>query len=199
MTQNEILNNEILDRIINDGYKSDEVLNAIEFLGKAYNRLHEIHFEAQRCYIGESPERGRGVFAKCDISAGNVITMVPIHFLVIHHKNRAFTCPNSDLDIYNTGRRWRVDGKFIICSDRNVFDNPFQLGHMVNDFSRPKSSLFTDALEYLDQSETGNNSKPQAHNFQTDFDTGSITLPIILIIATKDIKMGEEILLSHGI
>lgn len=200
MSRGEILNDEMLDHIVSDYFDSDESKSAIGMLSEVYERLQQISIGDEKCYIGDSKNGlGKGVFAKCNIKKGEAITVVPVHLLLIDRNGKKLVYPSHAMDIYDTGERWIIDRKFTIVSDRNFFENPNQLGHMLNEFSRPKSSLFTDALTYLDQSKEGNNAEDQVAPFSTDFESGSITVPIVIVFATKDINAGEEILRFRGI
>ena len=170
--------------------------------------------EEDYCEVRESPIAGKGLFATSDIPAWSLVTWYPVHCLE-HSKelyeNQAFHMfqpINGELfdkvEMIESERhrldkyRYVLNGlcnndgvKFkgfqtSICGDPNI-ENPYELGHFVNDACFLSENPSSNEIQLYMQKESAANVMPYHFGFYR-----------LAIITTKQIKCGDELLLSYG-
>lgn len=147
---------------------------------------------------------GQGVFAKQKISKGELITIYPAHFVGIHpggcRNPGCLGMMNSTLaekhgmkptEFVRTSYTFDVSYHYTICGHPHLIDNPAFLGHMINDGAKGHSTRTMrnqkDLLVYNKVSLALRNAE-----------FISIGGSCVLIVATKEIYIEEEILVSYG-
>ena len=170
--------------------------------------------EEDYCEVRESPIAGKGLFATSDIPAWSLVTWYPVHCLE-HSKELSgnqvlhmFQPVNGELfkdmetiiserhrlDKYRFGLNdlCNNDGvKFkgfqtSICGDPNI-ESPYELGHFVNDACFLSENPSTTEIQLYMQKSSTANVMPYHFGFYR-----------LAIITTKQIKCGDELLLSYG-
>lgn len=199
---------EIVDftqKISNLNYNKDSYNRVFQILRSSENTLLE-YFNGQldRCYVKESKIHRLGVFAKEDIKKGELITFYPQHYLVYYtNKEKSnYGVDTSDLALeknkkFNTEIKndytYDINEKYGIVGHPELIDNPIFLGHMINDgykYQTEKNILNKeDIQEYVIEAISKNNSR-----FYNINGKGIL----IGIIAIKDIKKDEEILIPYN-
>lgn len=142
---------------------------------------------------------GFGVFATDEIKKNSVVTFYPPHYVIYMDKredaNRIESIKISDetkkkpfsqklLKEY----RYDVTKDISICGNNDLVESKSLLGHMIND-----SEVYNDDLdpdEYLEKSNKKSNVK------FVNVNNANVT---IVVIATRDIKKGEELFVTYGI
>jgi len=156
--------------------------------------------------VGKSNVHGNGVFATEDISKDTVITFFPIHCLIDKSdSNPAGEVPsyyatknvfdvNTEENIFEINLSYKMDisNEYCAFGDPNKTSDPELLGHIINDstsFKTNKSdakSIKNEVCRYILSS--NNNS------VMTIYDEYGL----FYVKATKDIKKGDEILMSYS-
>lgn len=121
--------------------------------------------------------KGLGVFAKNDILSGSLITLYPVDF---YNNNKINPFPKH---IY------KIDKNTIISGDPNNITSTYA-GHICND-----GALFHGGENIRDGEEELYN---KISNLKKNADIYIIEDSIIVIVASKNIKKDDEILLNYG-
>lgn len=180
-------------------YDSLDTITHDEFMNSmidAQKRLLTVKLDEEKCYVSNSPIHGKGVFAKFDISQGNIITMYPCHELNVNYGKTTFSFSQETFE-WSPEHQCCISDMFSFFGNPNDTDNESALGHMINDISKPASLSDTDILDYIWTADQ-NNCTRQMRYFRINVDHGFVELPVVIYVATKNIKMGEEITISYG-
>lgn len=180
-----------------DEYLNNEATNIIANYTFAYNS--RVNNCQQRVYVDQSSIHGRGLFANCDIKAGQILTYYPPHFVILKPngydyadgKNEKFVVPSyhSDGKVHNDDYLLVLDKNISICGDPDIIDNADFLAHMANDAMVVNSSSF--GIKQSEIYDTVSNIKNNATLEVRD-------VSCIFIRAVKDIKKGDEITIPYG-
>lgn len=162
-----------------------------------------------------SPVHGRGVFANKDIQAGSIVTFYPgdiVKFYLHDNMNedKHIITPSFSIrfilkfnlnvlsdeelpllikeELKNNMYEYELDRNYKIASHSSLDDNPWYLGHFINDKVKYENTLES-AVLYLQHSSQGANCK--YHTF-----TGNLH---VAIVATRDIMEGEELFITYGL
>lgn len=198
--ENEILNNHYLnlkhERTINGNWKIYDYF----ILGSDVpNELLNL------CYVKKSKIHGNGVFAKCDIPEGTVITLMPAQ--IVKEKetkaywfhpfiNKKFLKILKKTDIIVNDYSLEC-GIVDICGNPYDFENSAYMGHLINDGIGPFKDLPTDEvlrqIQILQIYSVANIDKKNNTQFLV-----WENFPGAFIKSTKNIKKDEELLVSYG-
>jgi len=152
-------------------------------------------FSFDPCVEIRPSTHGNGVFATRDIKKGDIITYYPAHYIQITSFPLILTKPEytkgdkpNDEYLYTS-----IKGNYSITGHPRLTDNPYMLGHIVNDpcdevFKREDETFGKWVGRYLLTVSMKRNSR------FTELDSG-----LIAITALKDIKKDEEILIAYDI
>jgi SET domain-containing protein len=160
-------------------------------------------FIIDKCYIKESKIQGLGVFVKDDIKTGELITLYPPHFTIYHPKKdrKKMAVINSRLIEVNKlkfdlgiKKYYTIDlnERYSICGHPKLIDDPIFLGHMINDGCRGHSYNEDNLIKK--DCELYNKLAPLKNNSKFEY----FGETCIGIVATKDIKKDEEILVTYN-
>lgn len=161
-------------------------------------------------HIDDSLTHGKGVFASQKIEKGDLITLYPAHYLILHPDgdNSAKSAgaitrmgvvesqlvKDRKLSITDSMRfdyKGDIDQYYSICGDPRITDNSSYLGHMINDGVRGHSTATQHKLEdqrlYYQLALMKNNSRFEVVHGMC-----------IAVVATKDIEVGEEVFITYG-
>lgn len=160
-----------------------------------------LSFPIDRCRVGKSKIDGNGVFATRNIATGEIITFYPGDHLHINisgvesAKHRRINCIRSGSSkACDEDNNWAellskykfsVDEQISIVGDPTKVDDPRYLGHMCNDGARSHSK--EDIQLYI-----------RVSRLKCNADFTLVSGCHVAITATKDIKEGEEILVTYG-
>jgi hypothetical protein len=156
-----------------------------------------------RVEVRDSPGKGRGIFATCDIGVGCIVTFYPAD--IVYEIGTSHALFLSDRyadwkDARQPGAPSLVEalgcaptrycyghpsGDFAIVGLPFLCDNPAYLGHMAND-----ALNFHDGMEDYDEEVY---LKANNATFK-QFDKNLVTA----IVATRDIRQGEEVTVPYG-
>lgn len=146
-----------------------------------------------KCRVMPSPIHGNGVFATCDIAAEEVITLYPSDIVThviegqiicevdINHPVMADGMKCMEYCLSSFGK----DHGFPLVGDPTKIDNPTFLGHMCNDRVRCVSSKNEKAYVVTSLRTSNAGFFPLVKDF-------------VAVVATKNIKRGEEIFVTYG-
>lgn len=166
-----------------------------------------------RCYIADShiPGAGKGVFAKCDMRAGSLVTLYPGDAVHIEDlplnpdiagggsENEVWFSAESDGSLFvppsellKRGRDYEieVDSNFwptSLLGDPTKLDDSAYLGHMLNDGATCDSNARGAKADYSIHSFRHRNAKQVCAS-------GCHAA----IVTTRDVAAGEELLLTYG-
>jgi len=153
--------------------------------------------------IGQSKISGRGLFATEQISKGTIITLYPGDLLLyyfepndIQRGKKYGVIPSDHLTSFdednivkdmekNNLYKFDINDRFSIVGHPDLIDDPAYLGHICNDGAR--SNCPGDRFIYESISSLKSNAS-----------LDNILDMFIPVVASKDIKIGEEILVSYG-
>ena len=146
--------------------------------------------------LGESPGKGKGVFAKRALKKDEFVTVYPSHAVgtQIDSERVAWQCPRPYTPEYvnKMSKHYAVAVMGgVVAGDPELHDEG--LGHMVNDGARSRSPA--DADVYRMVSRTKENVHPYVMCTMVEDVRGST----VLMRATRDIEKGEELLYSYGV
>ena len=133
-----------------------------------------------------------GVFARREIHVGELITLFPVNF---YYFRGDLNITSALITIYDIKPNFNhfdycihLNKNIIAIGDPNIKDNPAYFGHYINDGFKLKDGNI-DIYNKISQKRA--NCKIEVLN---------VDIPLyIQIIATADIKIGEEILLHYGV
>jgi hypothetical protein len=172
----------------------------------AASKGDELSIVLNNVWTKHSIIHGLGIFAKRDILADEVITLFPTHYTIrrsdIAFKDGLMVGLTRDKTI--TKKRYRfekdimdnhmcpIEGEYLFYGDPRVHD-PSALGHMINDGLRGRST--NDHFKKKDWM-LYNQMAPIANNCYAVnvYDSNNC----IAIVATKNIRVEKEILISYG-
>lgn len=156
-----------------------------------------------KAFVKESNIHGLGVFAKCDIEKGELVTFYPGDIVqydtlvgpkegnyVLHHPSERFASMyGTSVDTLiihskNSNYLLTIDEKYRIIGEPTLLDDPCYLGHMINDATK-----CTDEEKYL---------KSNYLNTNCSFYISKGDLRV-MVVATKNIRKDEELLVSYGV
>lgn len=161
----------------------------------------------ERVSIKKSSIHGKGVFAIKDIKKGQLITLYPSDYMIWNDRkaNVYAYVPGAHLAECDKAlsfkrmsekerKKWNeynftVDTTFSIIGHPLLLSNPSYLGHMCNDGAKMSKNDAKSKHTYLEQTKK----KRNAEYKKIDKDGCCIG-----IVAVKDIKKGEEVLVSYG-
>jgi hypothetical protein len=162
-----------------------------------------------------SPVHGKGVFAVRDIKAGSLLTLYPADIIQFRPKGitlekAKFLTQEGGSALLSTSERIQnriksktklekeflklkkyrlmISAQYSIVGDPTFDDNPFYLGHFINDRFTCTSSSEKARKLYLTLSMTKMNCRHVT--IENDLHTA--------IVATRDLKCGEELFMSYG-
>ena len=150
----------------------------------------------KKVYLKESSVHGLGVFAQKDLKAGELITIYPPHYVLYYPQGKEADQNNIEAYLNDTFSQakitpelydiysFNVNSYYSFYGDPEIRDPDF-LGHMINDGVKS-----TDPVEYNKLFLIKNNATP--------VDVGKFGLTLA-IMAIKDIKKDEEILIPYGV
>lgn len=183
----------ILDKFLHIFYTTK---NYIIFF-KSYNFLKM----NTKIKIDKSTIHGNGVFAIDTIYKNKIITCYPCHSLkkdnltilntFIYGENEK----NIDHNIFNSGEYdCTTKLNYHIFGDKTIYNNLSQVGHIINDSCSVEiiqeiqklNDTYKNMLKYCIDCYDKKNAKFIAYN------------NFVIVIALKDIKKGEEILINYG-
>lgn len=139
------------------------------------------------------PLAGRGLFSKRNYKKGEIVTISPVLFLPKHRMQ--------DESIYTS-----VLFNYCLTSEgSDVALLPIGFGSMINHGGKTKSNVYIDWYNWESQGNNDKNNHKNNNNNLPSIEWKAIQLernpfaPLdIQYIATKDISIGDEILLSYG-
>lgn len=189
------------DKIIN--FTADVLVTEIEDkkLRTLTTRLPGIPLN--KVCIGQSKISGRGLFAKGNISVGDVITLYPGDLLLYYFEQNSEQrglkygiIPSDHLTSFDESNivkdmeknnlyKFDINDRFSIVGHPDLIDDPAYLGHICNDGARsncPGDRFIYESISTL----------------KANASLDNILDMFIPIVASKDIKIGEEILVSYG-
>lgn len=147
-----------------------------------YTSLYEVPLEQlNKVYVKKSPIEGLGVFSKENIRKGEIVTIYPSDIVRIHNKGNKYYEFCSDRPTIFYEKYAYKTAQCIISGDATHIKDMNLVGHIVNDGC------------YYD---------PKINNEYHTKNNNCIYYPyrmFVLIVASKDIKKGEELLVSYGI
>jgi SET domain-containing protein len=147
---------------------------------------------------------GNGVFATCDIKQGEIITLFPCHILErVSYKDRkstgtctlaseavssafgpGYTCSSDPrLEDY---RFSFATGNYNIVGHPALDDDPSYMGHFINDAAKPTEDIMSVQI-YINVSMAKRNCVMK-----------TVEGFVAAVVAVRDIKAGEEILMTYG-
>lgn len=178
-------------------YLKSESSTILENFSIAYaSCLNKCHGRAR---VGDSEIHGKGIFANCDIRKGQLITYYPAHFVLI--KPNGYNYVDGKIQVvtisssFSNGRQpnlkysFVIDENLSICGDPENIDNSDFLAHMTNDAMVVSSASFGEK-----QNEIYEKISTIRNNAILKVDDSSC----IYLLATKDIKEGDEITTPYG-
>jgi len=178
-------------------------------------------------YVSESKIHSRGLFAKKDIEKGNIITFYPADFICDERIRKFISVTGNDIS-YDQIKDYRMgNGEFSMYGYPENIKNELLLGHMVNDSMKidiedidenniteldiknlrnrvgkyilgsKNNAMIQDELLKLEVDDMDSEEKVAKYFLKSN--QFRKNLGIHYVIATKNIKKGEEILISYGI
>lgn len=152
-----------------------------------YISFHEVPFpQLNKVYIHKSTIEGLGVFAKENISKGEIVSMYPSDTVRIYKGNIYYeACSDRTTNTNNEKYAYKTE-QCVILGDPQFTKDMNLVGHIVND------SCQTDGL-------LENNIK---YGLETMLKQNCVYYPyhiFVLIVASKDINKDEELLVSYGV
>lgn len=165
-----------------------------------FNLHYVINEKLDKVYIGPSRLHRNGVFAKRDISKGEIITFYPAHYIfetkikkrqiqpriVVSYLNSQITPINDDIRNRYT---YQISPYLSVCGDPNVFNDTTFVGHIVND------GISTKSIRYNKREEDIYN---QISLLRNNSEYRDIKKMCVAIVAINDILKDEEILVSYS-
>lgn len=140
--------------------------------------------------VKESPIQGVGLFAKKDITAGQFITMYPIHQYAVKSDDGIWKMKSvfNDVEPYD-GYGLDIDDNVQIYGCPTFHSNPMFNGHIANDpvMSLDHSDMNKFILSYYLATKVKGNAKYEKNKH------------MVSLVAVKDIKAGEEILVPYSL
>jgi hypothetical protein len=132
-----------------------------------------------------------GVFANRDINKNEIITNYPAHYI---GKSNGYSIYNINRELPNNFKDYMFDldicNKIIIIGHPVIFGNMSWVGHKINDGYKHNSIIKNKKnIKKYNQ----NTKKYSNSGFATNMNNS-----IVSVIATKNIKKDEEILVSYG-
>jgi len=147
--------------------------------------------EGDMTEVKESSYHGLGIFAKKDIPIGTLITIYPIHQYALRTKEKntwEVKSTFNDKELYE-GYGLNIDDNTKIYGCPTFHSNYMFNGHIANDpvMSLDHSDINKFILSYIFATKIKGNTKYQKDKH------------IVSLIAVKDIKAGEEILVPYSL
>lgn len=148
--------------------------------------------------VRESLIHDRGVFSKCDIETGKIITFYPGDIIYckfningVEKARMSVKSENFDVMIFtqNFLSRYRYDVNkeySIVGNPNNINDNTY-IGHMINDAAKIDKDDNDGSKYKIETSSKCNVKFVSINNYH------------IAIVSTRDIKKDEEILIRYGL
>lgn len=178
--------------------KKNEIydMDKINFIFEIFNLILNIDY----IKISKSKIHGNGIFATKNIKKGQFITIYPVYYIFIHDKygnryliespivkQKNLTYNHETIKYYS----FYFDEKSFISSDPRIIDDMLFVGHIMNDGIKCKSTN-----ENIIRNEKKVYDKISIHKNNCEYKI--IKNMIIVIVATKDIEMGEELFVKYG-
>ena len=156
---------------------------------------HRNDFKIDNVELKQSniPGAGRGVFATKNIKVGDLITFYPADYICYKYKTGEYIILTSEI-AHKAGYKdtdcnfeycLRVDNNYSVIGDPRICNNNTYIGHLINDGYLP-SKTDTSVEYYLNSSKKSNCCFHSINGLQ------------MVIIATKDINIGEELYITYG-
>lgn len=155
-----------------DGYTIDSILIT------TCTSLHEVPFsQLDKVFVAKSNIEGLGVFAKENISMGEILTMYPSDIVRIPLSDNLYYEFTSDRDVSFKEKYAYQTNYCIIAGDNTCLTDMNLVGHIVND----------NCADIINYDSSNNNCIYYSYHM------------FVLIVASKNIKKDEELLVSYGV
>ena len=173
----------------NEAYVSKPLID------KLLTNSSELSYNGINCDVIEvkdSKIHGKGVFAKQDIKTGSVVTLYPVDGYSDDNKTYHITDKLTDKTNTFDDHSYVVNDDLKIVADASKFDNPVQLGHMINDsvgntfVGTTVHNIKDGVYEYVMKS--NNNCSIKVNQ----------KYGLIYVVVTRNIDAGEELLTSYS-
>lgn len=191
--------NDILERKVNENYW--RLFDYFILGSDVPNQLLNL------CYVDNSSIQGKGVFANCDIAKNSLITLMPNHIMWFNHNFWYHPIYYKDKikkkDFYD--KKKKIFGIYSIncynveiCGDPKFKNDTAYMGHLINDGIGPFHQLIKHDKEKRNRQiqKIYSDEKVQAKT-NVDFICWK-NYPGIYVKSNKNIKKGEELLVSYG-
>lgn len=180
-------------------YKPTKSTESLEDYAKTYCSLSsDMKDDAfSSCVVVGNSKYGKGVFTTQDVKKGDILTIYPAHWIEFfdeNNRNKGISLDPRDPSIYTSTYGYLLSNKKVrIVGDPEKTDKSCMLGHLINDGcdevdKRPNEKFGDWAIRYYLCSQKQVNCL-----FVEDKET-----KIVYVVASKDIKNGEELYLSYG-
>lgn len=158
--------------------------------------LSRMYFEKDPVVEVGSSEYGNGIFSLCDVKEGDLLTFYPAHYIIAkgRKEDTQITMEEEPIEKYEHTYSFQMNKMpFDLVGNPNKRDNPYMLGHLINDaceevIKRPNEKLGDWAIRYCLQSDKRLNCK-----FYENLESG-----LVEVRAIRDIKQGEELYVTYG-